>query len=64
MDGLDEYITAFDDREPIEDKFSIEGFEYLGTFHNYEKAMEYLMTTELSEEEFKEDYIYKIRECE
>jgi len=26
--------------------------------------MEYLMTTELAEEEFKEDYIYKVREGE
>jgi len=64
MKGLDEYITAFDDREPIEDLYQIENYEEAGTFHSYEDAMEHLLTTELSEEEFKEDYIYKIRECE
>ena len=61
--GLDEYITQSDNREPIEDEYQIEGYEADGTFHTIEDAMEYLLTTELSEKEFPKDYIY-IKEAE
>ena len=56
--GLDEYITQSDNREPIEDEYQIEGYEHWGTFHTEEEALEYLLTTELSEKEFPKDYIY------
>ena len=63
LKGLDEWITRSDDREPIEDEYQIEGYEAHGTFHTEEDAMEYLLTTKLSEKEFPKDYIY-IKEAE
>ena len=63
LKGLDEYITQSDNREPVEDEYQIEGYEAHGTFHTEEDAMEYLLTTELSEKEFPKDYIY-IKEAE
>jgi len=63
MKGLDEYITQSDNREPIEDIYAVEGYEHWGTFHTEKEAMEYLLTTKLSEKEFPKDYIY-IKEAE
>jgi len=58
MKGLDEYITRDDRQQLPEEVYTIEDYEELGTFESYGEAVEYLLTTELSEKEFPEDYIY------
>ena len=61
MNGLDEYITAFDDREPEPERWwLIEGFEEEGSFPAYEMAYKKLQTIpELKNNEFPEDYLYQ-----
>jgi len=58
MNGLDEYITAFDDREP-EEQYRIRGHEDEGSFGTYQSALKYIKyIPELKNVEVPDEYIY------
>lgn len=61
MSNIDSWIERDNRQELPEEVYMIEYYEELGEFDSYEEAMEWLMTTELADEEFPEDYIYKVR---
>ena len=61
LDSIDEYITGFDDREPLEEVYRIDGYEDIGKFDTVEEATEYALnhTHLANEREFISDWIYK-----